>query len=107
MLKISKIDTPGEHVLVVEGALVDPWLEVLKTAWEVAYESDRGGRFVINLEGVTTIAPQGESILLQMMDQGAQFFCSGVFTRHVLDQLEARRTADPAGNHAGQLRSTP
>jgi len=87
MLRISTVDTESERRLVVEGKLIDLWVEELKTAWRSASENLQGRKLIIDLSNATSISREGESALLEMMNEGAKFSCCGVLTRHVLKQL--------------------
>jgi hypothetical protein len=90
MLKISTVDTGTERRLILEGRLVSPWIEELRTAWtrEKAELNDR--ELVIDVENVTVISQDGEDALLRLINEGAQFRCRSVLTRHVLQQLARR-----------------
>jgi hypothetical protein len=91
MLKISIADTRAQRRLLVEGRLVAPWVAELRTTWE-RVKSERDGRqVVIDIGNVTLISQEGENALLQLINDGAKFrCCSGVLTKHVLQQLARR-----------------
>jgi len=96
MLKISTIESDHKRLLVLEGKLVAPWTEVLKS---IGAEIDRDHReLVIDLRGVTAISIDGEDVLLTLMGKGAAFRASGVFVRQVLKQL-SRRSRLTKGMH--------
>lgn len=90
MLKISISDSPSQRRLAVEGKLVGPWLNELKTVWEKASADLSGREVVIYLKNVTTISQQGENLLLELMNAGAKFRCSGVFAKEVLKHIARR-----------------
>lgn len=90
MLKISIVEGRKQHRLVVEGKLVAPWCDELKTACERAGSGLDGRELVIDLKNVTTISQQGESLLLELMKQGARFRGCGLFTNEILKQLGRR-----------------
>jgi hypothetical protein len=90
MLRISTIETKSERRLVVEGKLVEPWLAELKRSWCNAGEGLEGRKLVIDLHNVTVISSEGESVLYELMQEGAQFSCGGVLTRHLLKRLAHR-----------------
>ena len=90
MLKISTIESNHKLQLVLEGKLVAPWTDVLKSVG-LQTLSDRDHRkLVIDVRGVTAISTEGEDVLLALMDQGARFRASGVFMRQVLKELSRR-----------------
>lgn len=70
--------------------MVELWVEELKTAWRSASHDLQGRKLIIDLSNATSISREGESALLEMMNEGAKFSCCGVLTRHVLKQLTER-----------------
>jgi ABC-type transporter Mla MlaB component len=87
MFKISTIETSEETRLVVEGTLTKPWVTELRRTWNGISGSPDGRRMVIDLTNATVIDSEGEAAILQLMQEGAKFRCSGVLTKHVLQQL--------------------
>ncbi len=90
MLKISIIDTRTERRLVVEGTLVQPWIEELERTWRGAGEDLQGRKLVVDLSHATVTGKEGEDVLFGLMRQGAKFSCGGVHTRYVIKQLAHR-----------------
>jgi hypothetical protein len=87
MLKISILDTAIQRRLVIEGKLIAPWAALLRSVWQKATADLNGRELVIAVEGLTTITEDGENTLLELMQEGASFRSSGVFTKQVLKQL--------------------
>src|SRR6202041_1818250 len=94
MLKISVIDGRTELRLVLEGKLIAPWVAELRTAWKTVNQEIEGRVIVIDLGNVAIISPEGESALLELMNAGAKFRCSGVLTKHVIQELRRRSKSD-------------
>ena len=91
MLKITAVDDAHTRTLVLEGQLIDPWIGELERSWIEALLSIGAASTVIDLKDVTAISQHGESVLYQMMAQGATLnCCRGVLTKHVLRQLKQR-----------------
>ena len=90
MFKISITETHGKRTLLVEGKLVPPWNAELQRVWRDANKDLNGRRLAIDLSDVTTINPEGEDTLLDLMKDGAKFTCGGVLTKHVLKRLARR-----------------
>src|SRR6266702_3223635 len=90
MLKISIVESRKQRRLVVEGRLVAPWSDELKTASEKAGSELAGRELVIDLKNVTTISQEGENLLLELMSQGAKCRGCGVFTNEILKQVARR-----------------
>jgi len=105
MLKVSVVDSRTQCQLVVEGRLIAPWLAELTTAWKRVQAELNGRELVIDIGNITVISQEAENTLLQMMNEGARFRCSGVLTKHVLQQLMRRRKKNPVqpdrGNQKG------
>jgi hypothetical protein len=87
VLRISILDTLSHRRLVIEGKLVAPWAALLRSVWQKATADLNGRELVIDLEGLIAITEDGENILLELMQEGASFRSSGVFTKQVLERL--------------------
>ena len=90
MLKISIIEGRTQRRLILEGKLISPWANELRTACEKARAELDGRELVIDLKNLTVISQEGENVLLELMNEGAKFRCCGVFTKLVLRQLGRR-----------------
>ena len=102
MLRISTIDSRTERRLMVEGELVQPWIEELRSSWISAGQDLEGRKLVIDLSNATVIGHDGKEALLEMMREGAKFTCTGVLTKYVLRQLaHICRGRDPKLKQAG------
>jgi anti-anti-sigma regulatory factor len=93
MLKISITENGTKRQVVLEGKLVAPWTNELKEVVQNAAADCDHLELVIDLRSVTAISADGEDVLLNLMDQGARFRASGVFTRQVLKNLSRRSRA--------------
>ena len=87
MLKISTIDTRSERRLVIEGKLIDPWIDEIKPSWDAARQNLDGRKLVVDISNATVISREGEQALFALMSEGAKFSCCGVLTRYVLKQM--------------------
>jgi hypothetical protein len=90
MLKISLIDSARQRRLIVEGKLTAPWAAELRNACQEARADLRGRELVIEMKHVTTISQEGENVILELINGGIRFRCSGVFTKHLLKNLTRR-----------------
>ena len=95
MFKVSVVETRNQRRLVLEGKLVEPWADELKTACDTARTELEGRELVVELKNLMTISQAGENVLLDLMQQGVKIRCCGVFAKHVLRTLarQARRKA--------------
>ena len=87
MLKISILDSPNQRRLMLEGRLIAPWTAELTSARKAAQADLHNRELVICLNNLTAISEDGESVLLELMKEGARFHSSGVFTKQVLKRL--------------------
>ena len=86
MLKITVVEGQRQRRLIVEGRLIAPWAAELTSAYENAKTDLEERELVVDLRSLTAISPEGEAVMLQLMQEKAKFLC-GVYTREVLKQL--------------------
>jgi hypothetical protein len=89
MLKISVVESPRQRRLILEGKLIVPWVAELTAACEAARANLDGRELVIDLTNLTAVSPEGENLLLELMNEKIRFQ-SGVFMKEVLRQLARR-----------------
>jgi hypothetical protein len=98
MLKVTIEETKNRRRLILEGALVQPWLEELKKACAAASEEpSQARRFVVDLNNVTAISKEGEEVLSDLMRKGAKFDSAGVLTKYLLKRLALEHRAKTNG----------
>ena len=97
MLKISIIDGHTQRRLIVEGKLVGPWAAELKSACEEARADLRARELVLVMKHLTAISQEGENVILDLLNEGIKFRCWGVFTKHVLKELNRRASRKQPG----------
>jgi hypothetical protein len=90
MLKISIKDSKTTRRLVLEGKVVAPWANELRSACNGLRSQPDQRQLVIDVRGVTDISAEGEQVLLCLMVQGAKFRGTGVFMKQVLKELARR-----------------
>ena len=90
MLRITRIDSPTEQKLILEGRLTEPWIADLTSHWKETRYHHPERKFVVDLRGVMRIDSGGESALALMKAEGAEFLASGIRIKHLLDDLESR-----------------
>ena len=94
MLKISLVDCRTQRRLIVEGKLIAPWAEELKSACEEARADLCGRDLVVEMKHLTTISQEGENVILELINGGIRFRGHGVFTKRVLKQLARRASGN-------------
>jgi anti-anti-sigma regulatory factor len=88
MLKITIIETATDRTWIVQGRLVGPWINELRTAWKRAHRSEDKRACIVDLNDVTFIDKSGERLLRAMCKKGAQLIARGLYIKHVLEQLK-------------------
>jgi hypothetical protein len=92
MLRITIAETPAEQKWTVEGRLVHPWISELKSTWVRTKTARRERKCVLDLSGVTFIDKSGENVLAELCKQGAELIATGCYTRHVVDDIERKKS---------------
>ncbi len=77
----------------MQGRLVGPWVNELRTTWKTAHRSPDERACTIDLNDVTFIDKSGERLLRAMCKKGARLIAKGMYVKHVLDQLQSIRGA--------------
>lgn len=93
MLRITIAETATEQRWTLEGRLVQPWVGEMKACWKNRHRDQNGRSCTIDLTGVTCIDSVGLRALRTMSREGARFTGTGIYTKHVVEQLKtnARR----------------
>jgi len=88
MLKITITETPTEKRWILQGRLVGPWVDELRTAWKKMHRSQDVRACIVDLNNVTFIDKFGERLLRAISRKGAQLIASGMYTKHVLEKVK-------------------
>jgi hypothetical protein len=88
MLRITVAETAIEQRWTVEGRLVGPWVGELRTCWKKRHRAQNGRACTVDLSGVTFIDKSGQRLLRRMSKEGTQFIATGIYIKHVLDELK-------------------
>ena len=87
MLRITINETPTENRWILQGRLVGLWVSELRRSWKKTRRTDNNRKCIVDLNEVTFIDKKGERLLRTMSKEGAQFIATGIYIKHVLDQL--------------------
>ncbi len=90
MLKLTKIDTPTEQRLILEGQLTGPGVADICASWKELRHAHPERKLAVDLRGVTRVDSDGESALALMKREGATFVATGLRVKHVLKGLRTR-----------------
>lgn len=86
MLKITIHPEAGTTRLMLEGRLAGPWVEELDRCWR-GVAGTGPNHLVVDLSGVTFIAPEGKALLTKMWQQGAKLHAAGCLTTCIVDEI--------------------
>jgi ABC-type transporter Mla MlaB component len=92
MLRITIAETLSEQKWTLEGRLVQPWVSEVKSCWTQTESARRERRCVVDLTGVTVIDRSGEKLLSELSKEGAELIATGVYTRHVVHNIERKKS---------------
>ena len=92
MLKITNRATADEDRWILCGQLAGLWVAELRSNWDQERDRSRGHRCVIDLSDVTHIDKSGEKLLGELKCEGAEFVAKGMYTRHLLDNLNGSQS---------------
>jgi ABC-type transporter Mla MlaB component len=87
MLRITMKESPAEQRWVLQGRLTKHSVPVLILTWQAARDRLSACNRVVDLNEVTLIDKSGEEVLSMMIDEGARFVASGLYTKHLLEML--------------------
>jgi ABC-type transporter Mla MlaB component len=90
MLRITVVDGPNEERWVLQGQLTGEFATELSANWRSSLKRCTARLRIVDLSEVTWIDRDGEEVLLHMLHQGARCVATGVYTRHLLEELQAR-----------------
>jgi anti-anti-sigma regulatory factor len=92
MLKITNRATADEDRWILCGQLAGLWVAELRSNWDQEGRRSQGRRCVIDLSDVTHIDKSGERLLGELKCEGAEFVAKGMYTRHLLDNLNSTQS---------------
>jgi ABC-type transporter Mla MlaB component len=95
MLRITIAETATEQRWTLEGRLVEPWVGEMRTCWKNRHRAQNGRSCTIDLSGVTFIDSVGLRLLRTMSREGARFTATGIYTKHVVEQLKTNTRRGP------------
>jgi hypothetical protein len=93
MLRITVVENALEQRWILQGTLTKGSVAELLSSWRASTACPSGRRRVVDLDKVTSIDKSGEEALSMIMRDGATVVGSGVYTRHLLDELRARKAS--------------
>ena len=92
MLRITIAETLTEQKWTLEGRLVQPWISELKSTWMKTETTRQERKCVVDLTAVTFIDKSGEKVLAELAKEGAELIATGIYTRHVVNNIERKKS---------------
>src|ERR1700741_3247761 len=90
MLKISFSEIPTEEKWILEGRLTEPWVRELRTSWKRNHRTAKERACIVDLNEITFVDKSGERLLRTMVREGAQCIASGIYIKHILENLTTK-----------------
>jgi hypothetical protein len=90
MLRITVVENPEGEKWILQGQLTGEFASELSTTWRSSLDRSSDRLRIVDLSEVTSIDRNGEEILRRMIHQGARCVATGIYTRHLLEELQAR-----------------
>jgi anti-anti-sigma regulatory factor len=87
MLRITVKEIATEQRWVLQGRLTKNSAPELVSNWQAARDRPSPCNRIVDLNDVTVIDKSGEEVLSMMIDEGARFVASGLYTKHLLQLL--------------------
>jgi anti-anti-sigma regulatory factor len=87
VLKITMTETSAEEKWILQGRLVGLWVSELRSCWKKTHRTDNNRKCIIDLNDVTFIDTKGERLLRTMSKQGVQLIASGIYIKHLLQEM--------------------
>ena len=90
MLKINLRDTPAEERWILHGRLTAPWVRELRASWRKKHRTEQVRPCIIDLNEVTVYRRKRAAASSVLVSEGAECLASGVYIKHVLEQLTSK-----------------
>jgi ABC-type transporter Mla MlaB component len=91
MLRTMITETPFVQTWVLQGKLTGQWAIDLKRQWMETKNARQGRKCIVNLEDVTSVDVEGETVLQQMIGEDVRVIVSRAYMKHVIESLNDRR----------------
>jgi ABC-type transporter Mla MlaB component len=90
MWRITVKEMASEQRWTLQGRLTKEYVAELVSNWKAACGRPSARNRIVDLNGITAIDKSGEEVLSAMIDGGAKFVATGLYTKHLLESLHAR-----------------
>lgn len=76
---------------ILQGRLTENSIRELVLNWQASRTGQTAKHCIVDLNEITSIDKSGEEVLLMMIRDGADLVASGLYTKHLLEALKARK----------------
>jgi hypothetical protein len=90
MLKVTVTENTSEQRWILQGRLTEGFIDDLVSHWRASRTRASSRNRIVDLNEVTSIDKVGEQNLLEMIRDRAKFVATGLYTKHLLETLQAR-----------------
>jgi ABC-type transporter Mla MlaB component len=90
MLKVTITENASEQRWILQGRLTEGFIDDLVSHWRASRARASSRKCIVDLNEVTSIDKVGEQTLLEMVRDGVKFVATGLYTKHLLETLQAR-----------------
>jgi ABC-type transporter Mla MlaB component len=90
MFRITVVENPFEETWILQGQLTQEFVSELNESWRAALSRCSEKIRVVDLSDVTWIDKSGEEMLLKMIHPQTRFRATGLYTTHLLQELQSR-----------------
>jgi len=87
VLRISVERNRDELSFVLEGRLVGPWVEELRTVWRDQSTDAEGLCLTVDLRGLTAMDTDGQRLLDEFLQGGARLRSGDVMNQYLVEQM--------------------
>ncbi len=102
MLRITTEQKRGKLILSVEGRLAGQWVSALEQCWRELRTSAPGGKFSVNLCGVSYIDASGKVLLKEIFHQGGQLVAEGCLNQAIVKDIIGSETREKTSSEEEQ-----
>jgi len=89
LLRISVEQQQGSVVLVLEGRLVGPWVDELRSVCKQQVNVRLPQTFTVDLCGLMAMDSDGQALLEELLQNGATMRCTDVMNQYLVEQMRA------------------
>jgi ABC-type transporter Mla MlaB component len=89
LLRISAENEQDALLLVLEGRLVEPWVNELRDLWRKKADAQPGLPLIVDLCGLTAMDTSGQQLLDELLQRGATLRCSDVMNQFLVEQMSS------------------